>query len=561
MTAALLAQSTIETVPADPTLVALSILTGAIGISLLALLATATRPRRPAVFEPSMDLLAEPPAVVDLLTDDFQVTPAAVPATLLDLAARRWLRVEELIDGRVQVRLRGRDGEGQLLPFERRVLEHLRATAVNGVIPAAALTTGPEGASDTWWKGFRREVVAEARARGLSRRRWPAFALGLAWATTIVAGGLLFLSLPDEDEGTIEPTWSLGAAGALVLASVVTCAQLTGSEAERDTDEGRERAGRWMAVREYLADHGNFDDASPAAVTIWDRYLAHAAAMDLAGRAVRELPLGAEDDRHAWSSAGGTWRPVTVRYPRMRVGWGNHPFGAVAIGLFGLALGTALAIVPYEVLTGDAFPDLTEALADVDEPARQWVERALLGVSLLGLLTGTHSALRFVRGALDLFVTREIEGPVLRRRRRGGQPPVYEQQSAFTKAWRMLQASNRRQGGGFDASGQWHAPEQPRYRWYVGVDDGASETIDAWRVRQAIYSSCNQHQHVRVRFSPRLGYVRSIEPAAAPAPVAPEQLATADAPAAAPGSPAAALLAAAHDLAAQHAPDTQEATE
>jgi len=47
-----------------------------------------------------MDLGEEPPAVVDLLTNDWRVTPDAIPATLLDLAARGFVDLDQLGPGR-----------------------------------------------------------------------------------------------------------------------------------------------------------------------------------------------------------------------------------------------------------------------------------------------------------------------------------------------------------------------------------------------------------------------------------------------------------------------------
>jgi hypothetical protein len=55
------------------------------------------------------------------------------------------------------------------------------------------------------------------------------------------------------------------------------------------TDEGRVAAAHWLGVRDFIGDHGNFDDLPPAAVAVWDRYLAYGAAMDLSDDAVNGL--------------------------------------------------------------------------------------------------------------------------------------------------------------------------------------------------------------------------------------------------------------------------------
>ncbi|HYY82611.1 MAG TPA: hypothetical protein VFD04_26000, partial [Actinomycetes bacterium] len=68
--------------------------------------------------------------MVDLLTNGWRVTPDAVPATLLDLAARDYLDLDQA-GPRTVCRVRRRDGQG-LQPYERRVLDHVAGLAVDG---------------------------------------------------------------------------------------------------------------------------------------------------------------------------------------------------------------------------------------------------------------------------------------------------------------------------------------------------------------------------------------------------------------------------------------------
>jgi len=55
------------------------------------------------------------------------------------------------------------------------------------------------------------------------------------------------------------------------------------------TPKGREVASRWLGVRAFIHGTGSLDDLPPAAVTVWDRYLAYGAAMDLSETAVEGL--------------------------------------------------------------------------------------------------------------------------------------------------------------------------------------------------------------------------------------------------------------------------------
>jgi hypothetical protein len=74
---------------------------------LLGLLAVATRARTPDPGPQALELPGdEPPAVVAMLTDDWAVGREAVPATLIDLAARKILAIEEVGPDRFVVRLR-----------------------------------------------------------------------------------------------------------------------------------------------------------------------------------------------------------------------------------------------------------------------------------------------------------------------------------------------------------------------------------------------------------------------------------------------------------------------
>ena len=126
------------------------------------------RPPEPAVGPRTLDLGSEPPAVANFLVNDWRVTSEAVPATLLDLAARNVVEVEQRGPGVFYVRLRSAPS-GALTAYDRRVLEHLDRHASDGVVPAEALTTGPAEESKRWKSAFATEVVADAKARGLSR--------------------------------------------------------------------------------------------------------------------------------------------------------------------------------------------------------------------------------------------------------------------------------------------------------------------------------------------------------------------------------------------------------
>lgn len=126
----------------------------------------ARTPPRPSVGPRTLELGPEPPAVANFLVHDFTVTADAVPATVIDLAARNVLDIEQRGPG-VYVRLRP-PSKAPLTPYEKRVLDHLHRQVRDDVVPAAALTTGPATQSKSWRRSFESEVVADAKARGPS---------------------------------------------------------------------------------------------------------------------------------------------------------------------------------------------------------------------------------------------------------------------------------------------------------------------------------------------------------------------------------------------------------
>jgi hypothetical protein len=465
------------------------------GLTLLgfALLAVATRVREPDESPATMDppALDERPALVGFLTRDFEVPTEAVAATLIDLAARGWLTVEPAGGDQIVIRVPKRDGKGTLVPYEHRVLDHVRDLAVGGVVPAGALTTGTEDVSKRWWAGFARDVIGEARARGLCRDRWPRgvkllFVLGVAAAAAAVYGAG---KGHDLDEVHSTGLWWAALGGVVLM--VLVAVTVAKSTRQRDTDAGRADAAHWLGLRRFLLDHGDFQQAPVSSVAIWDAYLGWAATFGLAPLAVESLPLGTEDDHRAWSSFGGGWRRVRVRYPRWRPGWGRHPFMAMAAGLLWAALAGAAIWGLAELAASDRFDTYR---------FDRWID---LGAALLSLLAGAiaaYSLVGVVCGVADLFRTVDVDGVVVRRRTRSRSSP---------RAPRFVRWLADRT-----------APsDPPRVRWYLGVDSGDGPQVDAWSVPIGTYGRVRQGALVRVTVTPLLRHVRSIDTTAAATPV------------------------------------------
>jgi Predicted membrane protein (DUF2207) len=423
----------------------------------LGLLRLARSPREPGAGPPTSDLGPEPPAIVDMLTNHFRVEREAVPATLLDLAARRFLDLEGIGP---ELRVRVREAEhSSLLPYERRVLDLVRSRAVGGVVPAAALTSGPQARAKSWWKSFRNELIDDAQARGLSRDLWDARILTLFTAAALLPAALVLLAA----RNWVAPVAYLVGATTLV-------AFIRGGRRQRHTDQGLRVAARWLGVGRHLRDDPAFQDLPPAAVAVWERYLAYAAAMGAARAAVRQIPMGADEDRRAWSAYGGQWRLVRIRYPWLwPPAWGWRPWAALLVSV----VGGLVAVVALRLAAGIGWAEASAT----DPPGLVAFVRGLFLFFLgVGTVVALWSLPTLVRAATDLGSAQEIAGLVLRVR-------------TF--------------GGGRNS--------QPRH--YVAIDDGRSPMIWALRVvRPEIYGRAgpSEYQEATATVSGSLRHVREL---------------------------------------------------
>lgn len=410
------------------------------------------RPAEPRPGPPTLELGPEPPAVANFLVHHFRVTRDAVPATLLDLAARSIVEIQERGAGSYVCRLH-EAGDGSLAAYERRIVDLLRRRASGGIVPAQALTTGPAKESSRWWNDFRREVVADAQSRGLSLD---------------ILDGRTFKRLSIAALAPAAVVWLLfdfTAGGGYWVVAAFLLGLVKTWHTQRDTPAGLEAASRWLGVRAKLREDEVFPTLPPLTVALWKRHLAYGAAFGVAPGAVRPIPMGTESDTHAWSSYGGPWRAVRIRYPHLLPpGWGLHPLMAV----FRALVAAAVAVFVLAVVTPAAF-DLAP-----DAGALELLIGALLVV--VPAAVAFAAALVVVESVADLWSTRDVTGQVLRLRAFGG--------------------------------------DDDEKRYYVAVDDGASSAIRAFRVKSELYSPLEQGQVVTASLTRNLRYVRAIRPVA-----------------------------------------------
>ncbi|MEA2843986.1 MAG: hypothetical protein QOJ69_1657, partial [Actinomycetota bacterium] len=230
----------------------------------------------------TMELRDDPPAVVNLLVNELQLTPDAVAATILDLAARRRLEIFEVGPETSMLRVRGGADDGDLLAHERQLLDVARSAAsADGVTTVAALSAALGPGSVRTWGLFSSAVRAAAVRAGLVRGRSGGKGVSgpsVAVATAVAVGFVVMVPPLFLVAGVVWPV-------TLVAAIVV----LVWGHGQGLTPEGRAAAAHWLGVRRFLDEQDNLDDLPPGAVAVWDRYLAYGAATGQSGAAVRGL--------------------------------------------------------------------------------------------------------------------------------------------------------------------------------------------------------------------------------------------------------------------------------
>ena len=288
---------------------------------LLALLAGMAAPRSPQpaagrtaivradTVAPGSD---EPPAVISLLAGNLGAY--GYPATLLDLAARGWLRLAGPGDGPavgpVMCVIVGNAPGDELTAYERRVYGQVVARAAGrGDVPARALSDGFAGpasedlksARDRFMDAFTSEVKDDSRRRGLSRQRLSERAGCLLWLAAAVPAVTFGLALNARHPHL----WWIPAVGFVAACAVAGLAV----KGEKLTPAGRAALDRWRASadgRRVMA---------PVMSPGWpDRQVAYAAALGRARTAIRLFsgPAGQPPGKTMWSSYGGSWREVTI---------------------------------------------------------------------------------------------------------------------------------------------------------------------------------------------------------------------------------------------------------
>jgi hypothetical protein len=424
----------------------------------------------------------EPPAVVALLTNGFRVPRSAITATVLDLAARGWIRIV-VVDDELAVVTTGSGAAGDTLrPYEQQVLNHVTSRAFNGVISAGTLAISQHRLDRRWRNRFGHAVAEHARSLDLCDRRYTTIQL----VPTIAAGSIAVLawvySVTRGTDVALDESWrpravalaTLVAIGALAWAIVE---RASGSD-QRPTETGRARGAAWLGYRTRLRARIPAN-ATVLAAPAQQAALAVASVMGVAEQVHDQLPVAAEEARWAWSEAGDRARVVRVRYP-FRPGYGQQPLRVAGVGLAVLLVARWVQGFLRRVADGEALLSLLDRVPgqiDLIEGIAQFL-------AVLCWLPIAWAAWSVAAGAVDLIATRERIGLVVRTRRPVDVVPYASSLKPFS--------------------------DRDRFSTYLAVDDGRRRTVTAWLASER--TAAPQGAQARVRATPMLGFVRSSEP-------------------------------------------------
>lgn len=411
-----------------------------------------TRPRHVDPAPAGQDLGPEPPAVVSLLANGWEITEDAVESTLLDLGARKYFEFRQPANDPRQTTIHVTPRSDALLAdltqYEQSVYHRVTGLAQNGLVPLTALTFRDDSQAKSWWKTVRGTIVADARSRGLSQRRFGGAVVTVLTIAAVVAGIGIAVAAYHYDKRSPSDSSDdspLGTALSVGFFAFVALAAIGGRNiGERDTAQGREVAGRWLGVKQWLRGNDGFTDLPPAAVAVWDRYLGYGAALGTTRVASAVIDMGMGNRRRVWSSFGGTWHRVKVSYPRFwpRYGhpWGKLLFRAVLAGIIGTALVSfwerglnSLSTVDF--VHGRVYNTVSALIAPIGYG---------LGVVLL-----VYAGYAVIRIVFDAALPKQITGQVL-----------------WLRVWRSS-------GGGEDT------PAVP-WLYYAAIDDGSGDKTRAW---------------------------------------------------------------------------------
>jgi hypothetical protein len=233
------------------------------------------RERRKAVGDVPKHLSEPPtasdPAIVAVLDGEGTPSKRAVAGTILDLAGRKQVDVQEYGDKVVLEVPLATTGTNE---NEQDVLDALRQVgSPQGVVEGPPVWKG----STRWWRTYRRDAIKRARGMGLVTKWLPLAPLSGALITTGIGISLFFFTQP--------VIYFIIVFGVQIVGYVISF--ITGYTL---TNRGWRERALWRSFARYIDDHGEIKKAvGPAGHIVWGPYLVYGAVLGEATAASKPL--------------------------------------------------------------------------------------------------------------------------------------------------------------------------------------------------------------------------------------------------------------------------------
>ena len=225
----------------------------------------------------------DPPAHVILLRNWGTVTPQVLSATIVDLAQRGHLTIEEvrtdrrILPDKVDWQFTHTRTDDPVLPFERKILDRLFAAGpVTTQSEFEAWCKRHRTNADRWWDSVKRRCGESFSTRGyVEGGKGSVFAANIIAAVVVdVIGGIALVN------GQLLGIVAL-VSGSLQLVATVLL--------RRRTIAGRQRLAEWEAFERFLRDFSQLEEAPVGHLILWERYLVYAVALGVTAGVARAL--------------------------------------------------------------------------------------------------------------------------------------------------------------------------------------------------------------------------------------------------------------------------------
>jgi len=233
------------------------------------------------------DLPDDPPAFVSMLRNWGTVSPSLLSATLVDLAQRGHLTIEETrkdrlilpdkVDWRFTAATPPAAHPDALRPFEATILARVFADGPSTLQSEfTAWCRTHRTTAQRWWEDVKSDATTDFKAKGyIEGGKGPVYA-----ANIVIGGAVGAIGFGAVSSGSVLGVVAIVSGLVQMMVTVVL---------RRRTPAGRQRLAEWDAVERFLRDFSELEKAPVASLVIWERYLVYAVALGVTAVVARAL--------------------------------------------------------------------------------------------------------------------------------------------------------------------------------------------------------------------------------------------------------------------------------